>query len=439
VSAAASKLSAAGRWFVGGRCHDVAVATSALRRIVDPVIAAPPAGVRVRTRLKVTAAEAATLTTIGLFLGSVYRSELAGRIRCGVLGPDGQRAWRAERKRAITAVSSSRWAGAITRTVEDQYQLGMRSLTAQVTNLRAAISVLEPRCALRPGELAPVDHDDAGTKRPSRRQRGYRNKAERFVKTRRLAALRERLVTAERTLAAGCPSITVGGKRFWRNRNNLDAAELSEQQWRQQWDSCRMFFTADGEAGRTGGNETIRVDGDGHLRIKTPSDLVGELGSHVVIAAPVRFSFRGEEWAARVAARQAVRYDLSYDSIRGRWYIDASWTITPEPMCELAELRTTRVLGVDLNVDDLACCILDASGNPIGRPTNIELPTVEMSASRRDGRVRAAITALLDHAQVAGCGAVVVENLGFADDNQERLACRQVGAWRRQLVKLLSV
>ena len=41
--------------------------------------------------------------------------------------------------------------------------------------------------------------------------------------------------------------------------------------------------------------------------------------------------------------------------------------------------------------------------------------TEGLAASRRDGRVRAAITALLDHAQNAGCGAVVVKNLDFGD------------------------
>jgi IS605 OrfB family transposase len=73
------------------------------------------------------------------------------------------------------------------------------------------------------------------------------------------------------------------------------------------------------------------------------------------------------------------------------------------------------VLGVDLNADHLACCVLDASGNPIGEPVSIDIATAGLRASHRDGRVRAAITALLDHAQNSGCGAVVVENLDFAD------------------------
>jgi len=386
-----------------------------LRRIADPVVAAPPAGVRVRARLQVREAEAAALTAIGVFLGLVYRGELAGRIRCGVLDREGRAAWRAERKQAITTVSSSRWAGAITRAVEDQYQLGMRGLAAQAVDLRAAIAVLEARCALRPRQLEPVDHDDSGVQHPAQRCRGYRSRAERFAKTRRLAALRNRLAKVEAALAAGHPSMVMGGKRLWRNRNHLDTTDMPQQQWRQQWDARRMFSTADGETGKPGGNETIRVDADGHLRIKTPAALVEQLGTHVVIAAPVRFNHRGEEWAARAAARRAVRYDLSYDSSRDRWYMDASWATAPDPAPELNELRAGRVLGVDLNADHLACCVLDGSGNPIGEPTTIEVRTAGLAASRRDGRMRAAITALLDCARDSGCAALVVENLDFAD------------------------
>jgi hypothetical protein len=178
-----------------------------LRRIADPVVAAPPSGVRIRTRLHVTEGEAAALTAIGVFLGSMYRTELADRKRRGVLDVDGRAAWRAERKQALTAVSSSRWAGAITRAVEDQYQLGMRTLAANVADLRAAVEVLEQRCALRPGELAPMHDAEASGHRRSQRCRGYRSAAERFAKTRRLAMLRSR----------------------------------SEQQWRQRWDATRMF------------------------------------------------------------------------------------------------------------------------------------------------------------------------------------------------------
>jgi hypothetical protein len=381
-----------------------------LRRIGAPVVAAAPAGVRIRTRIQLSPAEADAVAAIGSFLGSTYRAELAGRVEVGRLDHQGHAAWRAERKQAVTAVSSSRWAGAITRAAEDQYQLGMRSLSAHVADLGKAIEVLEQRCALRPGE------QDQPTEVAGRRRRGYRTSHERFAKTRRLAILRDRLATAQEALTAGRPSITVGGNRLWRNRHHLDDAGMTEAQWRARWDRARMFLTADGESGKAGGNETIRVDESGHLRIKVPTALAADYGPHLAVAAPVAFVHRGTEWAARVTARRAVRYDISYDSSRGRWYLDASWkhdTVVEPPLID--ELRTGPVLGVDLNADHLAACVLDGSGNPVGEPITIPVATAGLVASRRDGRVRAAITALLDTASHAGCTAVVTENLDFAD------------------------
>ena len=121
-----------------------------LRRIADPVVAAAPAGVRIRTRVRPTAEEADALRAVGTVLGGLYRGELAERIGLGRLYSKAHAAWRAQRKQALTAASSSRWAGAITRTVEDQYQLGMRGLATHVADLRSAVAVLEQRCALRP-------------------------------------------------------------------------------------------------------------------------------------------------------------------------------------------------------------------------------------------------------------------------------------------------
>ncbi|MGV0071161.1 hypothetical protein ACRU44_25870 [Mycobacterium colombiense] len=370
-----------------------------------------------RTRLHLTEAEVAALGEVGEFLGSVYRRELAGRIRLGRMDRKAHGVWRAGRKQAVTGLASSRWAGAITRSVEDQYQLGMRALAAEVTDLRAAITVLESRCALRPGEVtAPKPEATGGPRRRSRRPvRGYADAGQRFSKTRRLAVLRRRLQTAQEDLAAGRPSITVGGNRLWRTRHHLDAAELSEPQWRERWAAARMFLTADGESGKAGGNETIRVDEWGHLRIKVPAALVDRFGTHLHIAAPVTFGHRGDQWAARVAGRRAVRYDITFNAEKSRWYLDASWTITPQPAPELEVLRAEPVLGVDLNADHLAACVLDASGNAVGEPATIPVETAGLRASRRDGHVRAAITTLLNLADAHQCAAVVMENLDFAD------------------------
>ncbi|WP_353365753.1 hypothetical protein [Mycobacterium sp.] len=270
--------------------------------------------------------------------------------------------------------------------------------------------LLEQRCTLRPGEQDPLP-TTAG-----RGRRGYRSAHERFAKTRRLAALRARLAAAEDALASGRPSITVGGKRLWRTHAYLDEAGMTEDQWRTRWDCSRMFLTADGESGKAGGNETVRVDEAGRIRVKVPAALAAEFGTHLDIAASVGFAHRGTEWAQRVAGRRAVRYDLTHDPARDRWYLDASCkqdVRTAAPSIE--QLRTGPVFGVDLNADHLACWVLDSSGNPVGAPVTIRVDTAGLPASRRDGRVRAAITALLDAATHAACTAVVIENLDFAD------------------------
>ena len=383
----------------------------ALRRIGDPVVGAAPAGVRIRTRIHLSPAEADVLAAIGSFLGSVYRTELAARVRLGRLDHKAHAAWRAQRKQALTAVTSSRWAGAITRAVEDQYQLGMRALGAHVRGLRAAVEVLAARCALRPGE---PEATAAGARR-SRRRRGYRSAGERFAKTRRLAILRERLVLAQEALDAGRPAVTMGGRRLWRDRSHLDEAALTEPQWRARWDGARMFLTADGESGKASGNETVRVDEAGRLRIKVPAALAAHGRTHLDVAVPVAFGHRvpsglpGSRADARCATTSATTLPVSV----GTWTRPGNRTRSPRRVDR--RVRTGPVLGVDLNAGHLAACVLDGSGNPVGDPITIPVATAGLAASRRDGRVRAAITTLLDTAAHAGCTAVVIENLDFVE------------------------
>ena len=69
-------------------------------------------------------------------------------------------------------------------------------------------------------------------------------------------------------------SVVRGGKALLRTRNNLAAAGLTEDQWRREWESARLFLTADGEKDKAWGNETIRWNPDeGWLEIKLPAPL----------------------------------------------------------------------------------------------------------------------------------------------------------------------
>lgn len=117
------------------------------------------------------------------------------------------------------------------------------------------------------------------------------------------------------------------------------------------------------------------------MRIKVPAALTAQYGTHLAIGAPVAFGHRGAEWAERAKARRAVRYDITHDPAAKRWYLDASWkqgALTAAPSIE--HLRSGPVLGVDVNADHLACCLLDGSGNPVGEPITIRVGTARLAA-----------------------------------------------------------
>jgi hypothetical protein len=97
----------------------------------------------------------------------------------------------------------------------------------------------------------------AGSK--SGRVRGYATAAERHAKTIRLQVLTARLGRVERQLDSGTVGVVRGGKSLLRVRNNLTIGGLTESQWRERWESARLFLTADGEAAKACGNETIRL------------------------------------------------------------------------------------------------------------------------------------------------------------------------------------
>jgi len=59
--------------------------------------------------------------------------------------------------------------------------------------------------------------------------------------------LKDRLAGVERRLEAGTVSVVRGGRSLLRQRCHLAAAGLTEARWRAEWESARLFLTADGE------------------------------------------------------------------------------------------------------------------------------------------------------------------------------------------------
>jgi hypothetical protein len=283
-----------------------------LREIAAPFVAAAPAGARVRTRLRVSPWDAEVLGAVGRHLGMLAGRDLSVRCAEGGLDAKGRAASRRERKRALTGQSSSRWAGAITRTSEDAYQLGVRNLDAELRTLQARARAITARLAVPTGGKQG-------------RVAGYSTPAERHAKTIRLKALKARLARVERRTAAGAVPVTRGGRRLMRARLNLAAAGLTQAQWRERWDAARLFLTADGERGAPWGNYTIAWNpGEGWLEVNLPAPLAylaNRPHGRYRLSCQVRFGYRGDEVAAQ-AATGAVRYDISLDPVKG----SGTWT-----------------------------------------------------------------------------------------------------------------
>jgi hypothetical protein len=393
-----------------------------MRSLAAPFVVFPPAGTRVQTRIRPSSHDAAVLHLVGEYLGRLAGVDLARRCTVGQ-GADG----RTDRKRALTPASSSRWAGAITRTSNDQWQRAHRNLLDTRAGLRRSIRVIQRRLAVPVGGRGG-------------RTRAYATQKERWAKQQRRQHLQTRLTRIERRLQQGRVSVVRGGRILAKARHHLEEAKLTEGQWRALWQAERRFLTADGEAGKPLGNETIRVHPEkAWLELKLPrplAHLANRPHGRYRLSCPVQFAHRGEEWAAQ-AASGAVRYDIDFVSDRGRWYLAASWTRPAPPAVTVQQAISGGVLAVDLNAGHLAYWQVDPDGNPVGVGDDIPLALDGLPASTRDGRLRGAIGRLLEVAQQRGCTAVGIENLDFTDVRQagrERLGRGRRGKRFRRVV-----
>lgn len=233
-----------------------------LRELAASFVVPGPSGVAVRTRLKeLTPGDEKVLALVGAHLGSLASRDL--KTRCAQGLEHSADTWTA-RKRGLTPVASSRWAGSLTKATHDQWALARRGQLAHIRSLEAGIRTIAHRLSL------PV-----GAKGSKNTPGGYRSTREWHAKARRLHVLEGRLERARADHKAGIVHVVRGGKRLARTRHHLSDAQLTEDQWRRRWEAERWFLQADGESGKRYGNETIRISPDGEVSIKLPAPSPG--------------------------------------------------------------------------------------------------------------------------------------------------------------------
>lgn len=383
-----------------------------------------PVGVSTRTRLRVTADELAVLAATVEHTTRLRNTDL----RAAVSGES-----RSVRRKRFGDAAHSRILDTLTADTNDLVATRRRNLRLERAHVIGTVGTLTRRIAAPTRDSCA--HPGLDGRKPTRREPcprckdGYPTTAERYQKVRRRQVLTARLVRVERSLANGDVSLLPGGRRRLRNRLHLADADIIADSWADEWATARAWCGASGSTGEHGGNRVFKLDPHtGALSITVPRPVAQKFalpvsharaaGGTLTLATAARFTHHGDELRNRIAGRLGVRFDLEPVYRGGRvvkLYLRASWTREePPPAPTLHTARDSGLLGVDLNGDHLALARVDRCGNPVGAPGTIALEQ-RGSTSLRDARLREAITALLDHAEVTGAGTIVIEDLGFAD------------------------
>ena len=327
------------------------------------------------------------------------------------------------RKKALTAESSARWANAIIAANNDQYRLARHAQHRHIEGLKAGITTIEKRLA--EPTIDTLTHEQRRERRKAKLTKGYATQAERFQKQRRLQRLRAELARVCADRDDHRVHVVEGGKRLAKASHNRDAADLTPSGWREDWECARYRIGALGSGDEPFGNLTLTVAPDGgevSVRLPKPLEhLANAPHGRYVLSGNAVFSYRADEWRARITGGMPVSYAVT--RIRGRdgRYLTASWGCPPTVFGPVSvpgpggEVRADGpVVGVDLNDGHLALRRLDEHGNPVGSPQRIDLDLTGSSA-RRDAQVRHAITRLIHYTLGNGVENVAVEDLDFAD------------------------
>jgi IS605 OrfB family transposase len=397
---------------------------------------AGPAGAAVTTRLRTTPQDDLVLNTVAAHNGTLRRRDLAACSRPEPLpeglDPEGRRKALKDRlsvrKKALTSQSSARMASTIIRDNDAQYKRERDNQKRHIAAKKAAIAAIRKRLA------APAQDSLTAAERSEREERkepkGYASRAECHAKRQRMHMLQAQLARVEADYAAGIVHIVEGGKRLARARHNLDAAGLTKAEWDEQWWHARWCISANGSGDEPFGNLTITVTPDGQASIRLPrplENLANAKRGRYVLSGTVVFRHRGEEWKARIAGGQSVRYSFTRQPRRAGVYLTASWANDPAAPLDQAG-STAGIVAVDTNDGFFAVRRLDQHGNPVGAPYSIDFGCTG-SSGYNDAQVRHALARLIRYCRRYKITTIAIEDLNFEDARQ--VGCETMGRGQR--------
>lgn len=252
-------------------------------------------------------------------------------------------------------------------------------------------------------------------------------------KKRRRACLNRRLIAVQEDCANKRVRLCFGGKKLFNAQFHLEKNGFnSHEDWKQAWKANRNseFFLL-GSKDETAGNQTctlhLQNDGTFCLRLRLPKVLEERHGKYLVIPG-VRFAYGHSCILAALnhPEGQAISYRFKKDA-KG-WRVFAS---TALEQVEITSREDIGAIGIDLNVDHIACAETDRFGNIVKTK---KIPLISYGKSR--DQLKAAIGDLCKEI-VAWAKTtnkpLVIENLDF---QKKKLSLKDDG--NKKFSRLLS-
>jgi hypothetical protein len=195
--------------------------------------------------------------------------------------------------------------------------------------LRAAIATIEKRLAQPTADTLTAEERKA--RRKAKLPKGYATQAERFQKQRRLQRLRAELGHVTADWDDRVVHVVDRSKRLTMTRHHLDAAGLTLSEWRERWDCARDRIEAVGSGDESFGNLTLTVTPDGQVSLRLPKSLehlANAKHGRYVLSGTAVFSYRDDEWRARITGGKPVSYTITRKPGRAGRYLTASWRLS---------------------------------------------------------------------------------------------------------------
>ena len=156
------------------------------------------------------------------------------------------------------------------------------------------------------------------------------------------------------------------------------------------------------------------------MRLPKPLEhLANAKHGRYILSGTAVFSYRADEWLARITGGKSVAYTITRKPGRAGCYLTAAWAASPDASSTGPEpdtaLRGDRRSSVWISTTGTSRC--GASTPTATLSVDLERIDVESrrQSSRRDAQVRHAITRLIRYTQRHGIDTIAVEDLNFAD------------------------